>query len=79
MEIKDLSYVLVYVLVHFVTCDFAQIPLTDVVSRVCLRTDTDRLVYRFQNETHIFIGFDVVKDDVVYTMCWKMTGKDGGK
>ncbi|XP_052801263.1 uncharacterized protein LOC128231987 [Mya arenaria] len=51
--------------------------LREVVGDLCLRQRTDRLVYRKQNDTNVFIGFDDVQGGVVYTMMWTMAGPYG--
>lgn len=39
---------------------------------ICLSSGTDRLVYRFKNDTMIFIGFDVLDTSIVYSTSWKL-------
>ncbi|XP_052240070.1 uncharacterized protein LOC127850781 isoform X4 [Dreissena polymorpha] len=51
--------------------------ISDVIETLCIGQDTDRLVYRYRNDTHIFIGFDVIQDNVIFTMEWLMYGNDG--
>ncbi|XP_045171491.2 uncharacterized protein LOC128545835 [Mercenaria mercenaria] len=46
--------------------------LNDVVHKICLPSGSNILVYRYQNDSHIFIGFDDVKQDRVYSMSWKI-------
>ncbi|XP_060580913.1 uncharacterized protein LOC132737600 [Ruditapes philippinarum] len=45
----------------------------DLIEELCLPSDTSRLFYRIQNESHIFVGFDDVKLGLVYSMSWKIS------
>jgi len=54
-------------------------PMSHVLKTMCLRKATDRLVYRHQNQSMIFIGFDDLVDNVMFTMTWTMQGQFGGK
>ena len=48
------------------------VTLQDLIRKICLPDQFNRLVYRYQNNSHIFIGFDDVEKDTVYTMYWKI-------
>lgn len=53
-----------------VTCNNTTL-IIDSMDQLCMPIGTDRLVYRYRNGSHIFVGFDVLKENLVYTMSWK--------
>lgn len=46
--------------------------INDVLHEICLPSKSDRLVYRYKNESHIFIGFDDIQNSTVYSMLWEI-------
>ena len=53
--------------------------IEEALPAVRLPRNTDRLVYRYQNDSHIFVGFDNVKRRKVFTMLWKLKPTNAGK
>ena len=52
----------------------------EVYSKHCLPKRTDRLVYRYQNDSHVFVGFDNFENKKVTTIFWKIKESGhGGK
>ena len=51
----------------------------DVISFACLPEKTDRLVYRFENKTHIFVGFDSLKNRELTVLTWEIKDKNAGR
>ena len=52
----------------------------DVYSKHCLPKRTDRLVYRYQNDSHVFVGFDNLENKKVTTIFWRIKESGhGGK
>ena len=52
----------------------------EVYSKHCLPKRTDRLVYRYQNDSHVFVGFDNLEHRKVTTLFWKIKeAGHGGK
>lgn len=52
--------------------DDASKNINEVLHDICLPSDSDRLVYRYKNESHIFIGFDYIQNNTVYSMLWEI-------
>ncbi|XP_060580895.1 uncharacterized protein LOC132737594 [Ruditapes philippinarum] len=46
--------------------------LQELIKKICLPPQFNRLVYRYQNNSYIFIGFDDVEKETVYSMTWKI-------
>ncbi|KAL4223093.1 hypothetical protein ACF0H5_016568 [Mactra antiquata] len=44
--------------------------IADIIDRLCLPPNTDRFVYRFKNDSYIRIDFDVVPDNILYSISW---------
>lgn len=53
--------------------------INDVIRKLCLPEHTDRLVYRFKNQTLIRIDFDVVSENKVYSISWDIKTGNPGK
>lgn len=53
--------------------------LDDVIDRLCMPRGSNRLVYRLQNKSDIFVGFDDIKHGLVYSMSWKINKDNPGK
>lgn len=47
--------------------------VSEIYTPECLPSDTDRLVYRYQNDSHIFVGFDNLKKRKLFTISWKIS------
>ena len=53
--------------------------IDDVINDVCMPKRTDRLVYRYRNDTHVYVGFDVLSECTVYSMTWRINEGNNGK
>jgi hypothetical protein len=53
--------------------------IQELIKKICLPPQFNRLVYRYQNNSYIFIGFDDVEKDTVYSMTWKINKFNQGK
>ena len=53
--------------------------VSEIYTPECLPNDTDRLVYRYQNDSHIFVGFDNLKKRKLFTISWKISENNKGR
>ena len=74
MDVFYLSVVL-----HVITGNVICTTVADVVEHVCMPHGTDRLVYRYKNNTHVFVGFDDIKHEKLFSVMWEQTPGNPGE
>lgn len=47
-----------------------------IIDGVCLNVRTDRLVYRFKNDSYVYIAFDTLKTGMVDVFSWTIVNSE---